>query len=67
MSTSRKILTLHPPLGDRTTDALLTAVESALLGAGATRIWVETDCYPDITVMATVPELGRETVGELAC
>jgi len=67
VSTPRKILTLHPPLGDQATDALLTAVEGALLRLGATRIWVETDCYPDITVMATVPDRDRETVGELAC
>jgi hypothetical protein len=65
--TPRKILTLHPPLGDETTDALLTAVEAALLRVGATRIWVETDSYPDITVMATVPEQELECLPELAC
>ncbi|MFC4786224.1 hypothetical protein ACT8ZV_17235 [Nocardioides sp. MAHUQ-72] len=65
MTSPRKILTLHPPLGDRATDALLTAVEAALLEVGATRIWVETDCYPDLTVMAMVPELHLARAEEL--
>ena len=60
MSSPRKILTLHPPLGDRTIDGILTSLEAALVDAGATRIWVESDSYPDLTVMATMPELQLE-------
>ena len=60
MSSTRKILTLHPPLGDQTLDGILTSLESALMAAGATRIWVESESYPDLTVMADMPELSLE-------
>lgn len=69
MTTPRKILTLHPPLGDSTLDGVLTALEGTLLGLGASRIWVESECYPDLTVMAAMPELVLEDDGiaEQAC
>ena len=60
MSSTRKILTLHPPLGDATIDRILTSLETALVDAGASRIWVESESYPDLTVMATLPELQPE-------
>lgn len=60
MPSPRKILTLHPPLGDETIDRILTSLETALVDAGATRIWVESENYPDLTVMATLPELLPE-------
>jgi hypothetical protein len=69
VTTPRKILTLHPPLGDSTLDRILTSLEGALLAQGASRIWVESECYPDLTVMATMPELMLEDEGitEQAC
>ncbi len=66
VSSPRKILTLHPPLGDRTIDAILTSLETALLDAGASRIWVESESYPDLTVMANMPELQPEHVERIA-
>jgi hypothetical protein len=60
VSSPRKILTLHPPLGDETIDRILTSLETALVDAGASRIWVESESYPDLTVMATLPELQPE-------
>ena len=66
VSSTRKILTLHPPLGDSTIDAILTSLEAALIEAGASRIWVESESYPDLTVMATMPELRPEHVERIA-
>ena len=66
MPTPRKILTLHPPLGDSTIDSILTSLEAALVAQGASRIWVESDAYPDLTVMADMPELELEHAAECA-
>ena len=66
VTSTRKILTLHPPLGDSTIDSILTSLEAALVEAGASRIWVESESYPDLTVMATMPELVPERVDRIA-
>ncbi|GAA2144441.1 hypothetical protein GCM10009844_18030 [Nocardioides koreensis] len=66
VSSTRKILTLHPPLGDSTIDAILTSLETALVESGASRIWVESESYPDLTVMAEMPELQPEHVERIA-
>jgi hypothetical protein len=48
------VLTVPSTLPHRVLDQVLTAVESALLEAGATHVWVSAE-RPDLAVMADLP------------
>lgn len=50
------VLTVPSEVPGHLADALLTAVEQALLRAGATRIWIDPTVVPDAVVMAELPE-----------
>ncbi len=52
----RRILTLHVPQRTQVVDEVLTAVEAALLSAGASRVWIDPSASDDMTVMATLPD-----------
>lgn len=56
--TEQPVLTLSRGLRPEVVDQVLTAVEDALEGLGASRVRVATD-RPDITVVATFPADGR--------
>lgn len=52
MNGSRRVLTVHSPVPPAALDELLTAVEAALLRAGATRVWIDSRFLPELVVMA---------------
>jgi len=53
---TRKILTLHSPIGADVVDQLLTSIEDALHRVGATRVWIDPRSTHDLTVMAELPD-----------
>ncbi|NYD40514.1 hypothetical protein [Nocardioides panaciterrulae] len=65
----RRILTLHVPQRPHVVDEVLTAIEGALLGAGAAHVWIDPSSGEDMTVMAELPvaadalEPGPHAVG----
>ena len=56
MPQTRKILTLHSPIGADVVDELLTSIENALHKVGATRVWIDPRSTHDLTVMAELPD-----------
>ena len=59
-----QVATVSPELDLAVLDSVLSGIESALLGLGADRIWVDVD-GPALTVMAELPEdlpLGPQPV-----
>ena len=56
MPQTRKILTLHSPIGADVVDQLLTSIEDALHRVGATRVWIDPRSTHDLTVMAELPD-----------
>lgn len=56
MPQTRKILTLHSPIGADVVDQLLTSIEDALHQVGATRVWIDPRSTHDLTVMAELPD-----------
>ena len=56
MPQTRKILTLHSPIGADVVDELLTSIEGALHRVGATRVWIDPRSTHDLTVMAELPD-----------
>jgi hypothetical protein len=57
LSNTRKILTLHSPIGVDVVDELLTSIEGALHRVGAERVWIDPRSSHDLTVLAELPEL----------
>ena len=58
----RRILTVHCPQRGQVVDEVLTAVETALLDAGASHVWIDPSSEQDMTVMAELPVAEGETV-----
>lgn len=56
MSVTRRVLTLHAPVKPAVADELLTAIEGALLRAGAERVWIDPTSGYDLTVLAEMPD-----------
>ena len=54
--TTRRILTLHGPVGKSVLDEVLSSVEQALADVGAEKIWIDPTSTPDLTVLADFPE-----------
>jgi hypothetical protein len=52
MAAIRRILTVHADTSVAVRLALLDAVEGALHGHGASRVWIDTDHLPDFLVLA---------------
>ena len=68
MAEPRRILTVHSPIPPKVLDDLLTGVENALRGSGATKVWIDCRWSPDLLVMAELvaadAALGTETAIE---
>ena len=60
MPEPRRILTLHSPIPPTVLDALLTAVETSLRRAGASRVWIDSHRSPDLLVMAEVADIPAD-------
>jgi hypothetical protein len=60
MAASSHVVTLRADLPHAVIDALLTAIEAALMEAGAVRVWIDTSVRRDITVVAELPGLGHQ-------
>ena len=56
MSQTRKILTLHSPIGADVVDELLTSIETALTRVGASRVWIDPQSTHDLIVLAELPD-----------
>lgn len=62
MSSARRVITLHAPLGRKIAYELLGRVEKTLIDLGATRVWISTESLPDLAVMCEVPDEEMEAV-----
>ncbi len=63
VANTRKILTLHSPIGPHVVDELLTAIEKALHRVGAERVWIDPRSSHDLTILADLPELTLQDDG----
>ncbi|NYD40512.1 hypothetical protein [Nocardioides panaciterrulae] len=54
--TTRRILTLHAPVGKSVLDGVLTSLEQTLVDVGAERVWIDPTSADDLTVLADFPE-----------
>ena len=66
MAEPRRILTVHSPIPPKVLDDLLTGVENALRGSGATRVWIDCRWSPDLLVMAELAAADVAVVTETA-
>lgn len=61
---TRRLLTLHAPLGRLFSDPMITAVQDTLTDYGITSWWISPEELPDVLLMVEVPEdsplLGEE-------
>jgi hypothetical protein len=55
VSVTRRVLTLHAPVKPAVADELLTAIEGALLRAGAERVRIDPTSGYDLVVLADMP------------
>ncbi|MFC4787239.1 hypothetical protein ACT8ZV_22370 [Nocardioides sp. MAHUQ-72] len=65
MANTRKILTLHSPIGPHVVDELLTAIEKALHRVGAERVWIDPRSSHDLTILADLPELSAASLADV--
>lgn len=58
---TRKVLTLHAPLGKALAYDLIGQIEAQLRERmGATHVWISPENLPDLTFMAAVPDPEEE-------
>ncbi|MBC9735533.1 hypothetical protein [Nocardioides marmotae] len=50
------IVTVHRSMPSQLLDPVLTGIETALLNAGATGVWIDGTVAPEFMVMARMPE-----------
>jgi hypothetical protein len=61
VSAPRKLLTVNGYIPQSVVSELLTAIEASLERVGATRVWIDPDSHPDLTVMVELPDaLGAD-------
>lgn len=53
---TRRLLTLHAPLGRILSDSVMEAISSTLRIYGVERWWISLDYLPDAVIMADVPD-----------
>jgi hypothetical protein len=60
MAAIHRVLTVHAGIDVAVQLALLDAVEEALHGLGASRIWIDAETRPDLLVLAEFEETDFE-------
>ncbi len=63
--TTRRILTLHAPVGKTVLDDVLSSLEHALVEVGAEKVWIDPASTADLTVLADFPESAGNVNGEV--
>ena len=53
---TRRILTLHAPVGKQVLDDVLSSLEHALAEGGVEKVWIDPASTADLTVLADFPE-----------